>query len=197
MSMDTLTIPLFPLHTVLYPGGPLPLRIFEPRYLSLVSRCVKQSSPFGVCLIQEGEETGEPPQPFSVGTLATIIDFNRLPDGLLGIVAEGGERFAIKETHVDADRLLCAEVALIPDDPVQSIPAQYAVLSRLLQEIIHQAGPVYATLESHYDDASWVGFRLAELLPLESNFKQELLEMSSPVERLALLQDIVEELVEN
>ena len=98
---------------------------------------------------------------------------------------------------MDDERLLCAEVALIPDDPILSVPTEYAVLSRLLQEIIHQAGPVYSTLEYHFDDASWVGFRLAELLPLEANFKQELLEMSSPVKRLEMLQDIVEELVEN
>lgn len=195
--MNTLNIPLFPLQTVLFPGGPLLLRIFEPRYLSMISSCLKQSRPFGVCLIRQGSETGAAAEPHSVGTLATIIDWNRLPDGLLGITAEGGERFEVEATSIEQDQLTTAEIALIPDDPVQPVPPEFATMVELLKEIINQAGPTYAALEFHFDNASWVGFRLAELLPLESDFKQKLLEMTSPWERLRLIQDTVEELVES
>ena len=88
MSVDTFNIPLFPLGTVLFPGGPLPLRIFEPRYLDMVSDRMKQQSPFGVCLIRSGSEGGAPAELYRIGTLATIVDWNQLPDGLP--VAEEG-----------------------------------------------------------------------------------------------------------
>ncbi len=134
--MDTLTIPLFPLNTVLFPGGPIPLRIFEPRYLEMVSHCVKKQTPFGVCLLRAGQETETPAAPYEIGTLATIVDWHTLPDGLLGIVAEGGDRFTIKETKLQSNQLLTAEIALIPGEPLIDLPSKYAKLGHLLSEII-------------------------------------------------------------
>ena len=94
-SGDQIQIPLFPLGTVLFPGGPLPLRIFEPRYLDMVSDCLRNDKAFGVCLIKDGREVGEPAQPFDVGTMAKIVDWDRTDDGLLAITALGTSRFRI------------------------------------------------------------------------------------------------------
>ncbi len=194
--MFTLDIPLFPLNNVLFPGGPIPLRIFEPRYLDMVSRCIKKQTPFGVCLIRDGTETGKPATPHAIGTLASIVDWYSLPEGLLGIVAEGGERFSVNATRVQADQLLIAHVALIPQDPIVDVPPEFAKLSHLLSEIIDDAGPLYAALNRQFDDASWVSYRLAEILPLNVLIKQKLLEMSSPVERLSQLQSSLRNLID-
>ena len=193
--MDTLNIPLFPLQTVLFPEGPLPLRIFEPRYLDMVSQCMKTKSPFGVCLIRDGQEVG-PVDAHSIGTLATIVDWNRLPDGLLGIVAEGGERFSIESTTTQPNQLLIARVVLIPEDPIVPIPEKHRMLVNLVRHVFEERQDMYGGMESRFNDAGWVSFRLAESLPLDTSFKQRLLEMSSPLERLAELQLIVNELAD-
>jgi Lon protease-like protein len=194
--MDTLTIPLFPLHTVLFPGGRLPLRIFEPRYLDMISHCVKTASPFGVCLIESGEEAGKAAQPSEIGTLATVTDWNRLPDGLLGVIAEGGTRFCLRSTQVERNQLLTGEIALIPNDSLEDVPPASLELVELLKHLIKETSPSYTVSEDKFDDAAWIGFRLAEVLPLEPVFKQQLLEMSSPIDRLRMLQEVVEELTE-
>ncbi len=194
--METLNIPLFPLQTVLFPEGPLPLRIFEPRYLDMVSQCLKTDSPFGVCLIRQGQEVGTAADAHRIGTLASIVDWNRLPDGLLGIVAEGGERFSIENTKVQPNQLLIGEVALLPEDPVVAIPEKHRMLVNLVRHLFEERQDLYAGREHRFDDAGWVSFRLAESLPLEPAFKQRLLEISSPLERLAELQVIVNELAD-
>src|SRR5262249_28333950 len=109
-------IPLFPLNTVLFPGGPLSLRVFERRYLDLVRDCARNDSGFGVCLILHGREVGEPAVPAAVGTLARIVDFYTLPDGLLGIRASGGERFHVDRTRVRDNGLAHGQVEFWPDE---------------------------------------------------------------------------------
>jgi len=183
-SLNTLTIPLFPLNTVLFPGGPLPLRIFEPRYLHMVSTSLKQNQPFGVCLIREGNETGRPAEPHPIGTFAHIVDWNQLSDGLLGITARGGERFFVNRYAVGADQLLFGEVAVIPDDPVVATPDEFTPLADLLRHLLPQAGDLYSESERHFEDAGWLGCRLAELLPIDLTEKQSLLELTSPLQRL-------------
>jgi len=194
--METLNIPLFPLQTVLFPEGPLPLRIFEPRYLEMVSQCMKTESPFGVCLIREGQEVGPAPDGYSIGTLATIVDWNRLPDGLLGIVAEGGERFSIESTATQPNQLLVGQVVLLPEDPIVPVPEKHRMLVNLVRHVFEERQDLYAGAENRFDDAGWVSFRLAESLPLDLSFKQRLLEISSPLERLAELQAVVNELAD-
>jgi uncharacterized protein len=185
-------IPLFPLNTVLFPGGPLTLRIFEQRYLDLVRDCARQSCGFGVCLILQGRETGDPAVPAAVGTLARITDFYTLPDGLLGITAEGGERFHVTSTRVRDNGLVHGEVRFWPHEPRVAVPPEYALLATILERLIDKAGGPFAKVErSCYDNASWVGFRLAETLPLEQPERQELLQMTDPLERLARLMHYV------
>jgi len=186
-------IPLFPLNTVLFPGGVLPLRIFEPRYLTMVSRCLREDSPFGVVLIQEGSEAGEEiPECYAVGTLARIIDWNRLPDGLLGVSATGGERFRVLTQAVAADRLISAEVERLPAEPPAEFPPGCESLVRLLERVMESAGPIGAWQDPALDDPAWVGHRLAEILPLPLPVKQQLLELDDAVERLRRLHQLVE-----
>jgi uncharacterized protein len=185
-------VPLFPLNTVLYPGGQLQLRIFEPRYLDLVRECTRTGSAFGVCLILDGHEVGEPARPAAVGTLARITDFNHREDGLLGIGTEGGERFRVQSTRVRSDGLLRGEVALWPEEAPQQVPVEFALLQTILERLIETMGPHWQRAPRRcYDDAGWVGFRLAELLPLAGDEQQQLLEMTDAIQRLAALRDIL------
>jgi Lon protease-like protein len=186
--VQTKDIALFPLAAVLYPGGPLNLRIFEQRYIDLVRECSRDSSGFGVCLILEGREVGEAALPAAIGTLARITDFYTLPDGLLGISAEGGERFQVARTRVRDNGLIHAEVRFWPDEPSLSVPPEHGLLVTILDRLLEQIGGPFAKADrARLDDAAWVGFRLAEVLPLEPVEKQHLLQMTDPLRRLTQL----------
>jgi uncharacterized protein len=178
-------VPLFPLSTVLFPGGPLRLRIFEPRYLDMVRQCLKESRAFGVVLILEGEEAGEVASVAGSGTSARVVDFDTLPDGLLGIDCVGEQRFRVLRRWQQGDGLNVAEVDYLPDDPPCALPAELAHLGELLREVLPQLGERYAHVVAHYEDAGWVGNRWAEVLPLTVAEKQQLLELDDPLARLA------------
>lgn len=177
------TIPLFPLHTVLFPGGPLRLRIFEPRYLTMIGRCMREESGFGVALIEQGREAGGRARTVGVGTLARIVDFEQLAGGLLGITALGERRFRIVAVHIQDDGLNLADVDWLSEQHDVTIPHEHEILAQLLQRAFEQAGSTYAQ-ERRYNDASWVSMRLAEILPLQSAERQEMLEMDDARERL-------------
>jgi Lon protease-like protein len=179
---------LFPLHTVLFPGGPLRLRIFEPRYLDMVSRCMREDTGFGVALIVAGSEAGGSAQTVEIGTLARIVDFEQLEDGLLGITARGERRFRIVHVHQESDGLNVCQVEWCEDEPRAEVPPRQAVLAELLRRAIEQIGPAYGAVAPAYEDASWVGMRLAEILPLAPVERQELLELNDAAERLQWLQ---------
>ncbi|HUW52844.1 MAG TPA: LON peptidase substrate-binding domain-containing protein [Rhodanobacter sp.] len=185
-------MPLFPLSAVLFPGGQLQLRIFEPRYLDLVRECTRQGAGFGVCLILQGTETGAPAVPASIGTVAHISDFDRDDDGLLGIVAEGGSRFRVERSRARSDGLLRGDVEVWPAEPALPVPVEFALLQSILERLIETMSPRWRHApRSAYDDASWLGFRLAELLPLEPIEQQRMLELNDPLLRLAELRDIL------
>jgi hypothetical protein len=185
-------IPLFPLGTVLFPGGPLPLRIFETRYIDLVRRCLRDGSGFGVVLIREGVEAGGPALTFDVGTYARIVDFSQQPDGLLGIRAAGERRFRILERRRERDGLNVADVEWLPEESSQALPEEFAELGPALDAILTQVGEPFATLERRLDDAAWVAGRLAEILPIPPGHKQHCLELDDPVERLRFLRPMFE-----
>ena len=185
-------IPLFPLGAVLFPGGPLPLRIFEARYIDLVSRCLRDGSGFGVVLIREGAEAGGPALTFDVGTYARIVDFSRQDDGLLGIRAQGERRFRILQRRRARDGLNVADVEWLPEDPVVPLPAEFAVLGPALEAVLEQVGEPYASLERRLGDAAWVAGRLAEIVPIPPGHKQHCLELDDPVERLRFLRPLFE-----
>ena len=186
-------IALFPLGTVLFPGGPLPLRIFETRYIDLVRRCLRENSGFGVVLITEGAEAGSAaPQTADVGCYATIVDFSQQPDGLLGIQVMGGRRFRIQERWQAADGLNRASVAWLAEDAPVALPAEFAELVPVLDNVLDQVGGEYAALERRFDDATWVAARLAEVLPVPAEHKQHCLELDDPLERLRYLRPMFE-----
>ncbi len=185
-------VPLFPLGTVLYPGGQLSLRIFEPRYLDMVRECARKGAPFGVCLILEGGEVGAPATPAAVGTLAHITDFHNREDGLLGILAEGGKRFRVIRTRVRSDGLVRGDVEFWPEEAAQQVPVELALLPSILERLIENMAPHWRHASRElYDDAGWVGFRLAELLPLHADERQRMLELTDAVRRLTELRDIL------
>ena len=185
-------MPLFPLGSVLFPGGRLHLRIFEPRYLDLVRECSRHDRAFGVCLILAGQETGEPAVPAAIGTQARISDFHRDEDGLLGIVAEGGARFCVVRSRIRDDGLLRGDAKLWPGEPEVEVPVEFALLQSILERLIDTMAPHWRqTPRSNYEDASWLGFRLAELLPLDTGEQQHMLELVDPLQRLADLRDIL------
>ena len=193
-------IPLFPLRTVLFPGGRLPLRIFEQRYLDMAKACFKESGSFGICLIAAGEEVARPgarpAEPRAVGTLAHIADWDMQQLGVLDIVAQGGERFRLRRHWVEASGLLRGEVDLVESPPVLPVPGPYARLVPLLRAIIADlgntaAGSVPATPHRFFD-AGWLGMRYAEVLPIPLVARQELLEIEDSIDRLEIIYRFLE-----
>jgi len=184
-------IPLFPLSTVLFPGGPLPLRIFEPRYLDLISSCLRNESSFGVLLIRKGGETG-PATTYNTGTLARITDWYQGSDGLLGVTAVGERRFRLTSSHQQANGLNIGEVEVLPDEPTMPLPDEYRVMAEILAGVLDDLGRLYESLESHYDDAGWVSARFVEILPIALEKKQQCLENGDPVERLKIVRDLLQ-----
>ena len=184
-------VPLFPLQTVLYPGGPLPLRIFEQRYLDMISRCLKNDEAFGVVLIRTGNEIG-PAEVYEIGTLAEITDWYQGSDGLLGVTATGRERFRVLASERQADGLLVAEGEFLPPEPAQALPPDFAPMAHILAGVLDDLGRLYEDLDKHYDDAGWVGYRFAEILPITTDQKQACLEMDDPIARLETIRAVLD-----
>ena len=187
-------MPVFALNTVLYPGGPLPLRIFEPRYVDMVSDRLRRDAPFIVALIRDGSEVGGGAVTRSVGTLARIVDWNRGDDGLLGITALGGRRVRVLATETRPDGLCVATARMLDEEPASAVPGNHRRLVTLLRGLLDQLESTYRHVTPRYDDASWVGYRLSELLPMPRARKQHFLEMEDPLARLGDLTEIVEAL---
>jgi uncharacterized protein len=182
-----ISIALFPLNIVLFPGGPLPLRIFETRYVDMVRNCMRGNQRFGVALIHSGSEVGPLAETADVGTMAKIADFHQLSDGFLGLSCVGEQRFRILSRGRQADGLNLAQVEWLAAEPTVAIPERHARLADLLQTVLPQLGEVYTGMELHLDDAAWVGYRLAEILPITQAEKQFCLELDDPIQRLDVL----------
>jgi Lon protease-like protein len=182
--------PLFPLNTVLFPGGPLPLRIFETRYIDMVSQSLKTDSPFGVVLIKSGGETG-PATTHDVGTLARITDWYQGSDGLLGVTAIGESRFRLLASERQADGLNVGEIEILPAEPVLPLPEDCHAIAEMLSGVLDDLGLLYDSLERRFDDAGWVGARFVEILPIDLQEKQRCLEAADPEGRLEIVRAIL------
>ena len=190
--MSTIEIPLFPLRTVLFPGAVLPLRIFEQRYLKMIRDCARSDTGFGVCLIREGEEAVSPVKTAQVGTHAQVVDWYTLEDGLLGVSTVGTVRFMTQSVWQQEDGLFKANITVLPEPPKCRVPEAYSVLSDVLSRFMEKVGANYPqSTPEDLQDATWVGYRLSELLPLSGIEKQHLLELSDPVERLQQLIEVM------
>lgn len=193
MHGSHIEIPLFPLRTVLFPGGPLPLRIFETRYLDMIGRCLKDERGFGVLAIRDGSESGSA-EVHQVGTLANIVDWYQFDDGLLGITVVGQSRFVLHSVRQQDDGLNLGEVDFLEPETEVELPERYHDLLMLLQNVMSELEAQYRFVEKDYGDAGWVGCRLAEVLPLSLEQKQMCLEISDPIRRLDVLKPFVENL---
>jgi Lon protease-like protein len=181
------TLPIFPLGTVLFPGAILPLRIFEVRYVDMARACLRDGTAFGVCLIREGSEVGAPAVPELIGCTARIVDCDAEELGILKVRAEGLDRFRIVSHEVSRQGLIVGEVEPLPPEASVSEAAGLAECAEFLRKVILAIGAGRFNQPQRFDDATWVSFRLAEILPLRIDVKQKLLELTDATLRLAVL----------
>jgi hypothetical protein len=188
-------LPLFPLHTVLFPGGLLPLKIFEARYLDMASQCLREQTPFGVCLLKSGAEVAQPDDPAvpgAVGCLAQIEQCDVESFGMLLISARGTRRFRLLSHRVEPDGLLVGMAEPMPDDvPLEGGErlARFGACAEVLERIIatireRDAASVPFAEPFRFDDPSWVSNRLAEVLPISPRARQKLMELTDAGERI-------------
>jgi len=188
-------VPLFPLKTVLFPGGLLPLKVFEQRYIDMTKACLAHNSPFGVCLITQGDEVGASrdalPQFCAIGTLARISDWDMPQLGILHIATMGESRFHVQNHSVEESGLVVGDVAPISPEPRLPLAEVFTPLAKLLELIAGRIGPQNFPAAHDYGDSSWVGYRLSELLPLPLHIKQSMLEINDAEVRLKVLQQFL------
>lgn len=182
-------VSIFPLNTVLFPDGLLPLRVFEQRYIEMTKACLRDDRPFGVCLIREGGEVGQAAVPEPVGCLARIVNWEMPQLGVFQLLARGAERFRIRDMQVQPNQLIVASVeAMAPDTGRERVDPE---CDNLLRVIIEKAGAERFPAPLRLDDAAWVGYRLAEVLPIDTATRQGLLELTDAQQRLARLRRIL------
>jgi len=185
-----LKIPLFPLSSIVLPGGKLPLRLFEPRYIRMVSLCMKEEIGFGVCLAQSSGENSDTLLPYPIGTLTKIVDFDQGEDGLLQITAVGVQEFRLAGYEQEADKLLIGEVELQDRPDRFAMPMEFSSLAVKLSQILDHLEPHISFPDRDLDDAEWVCNRLLELLPIDAGEKFEMLNSFDTVSRLQALDDL-------
>lgn len=188
-----MTIPLFPLNMVIFPEGETQLKIFEPRYIDMISECLRTDGGFGICLIKEGKEVGENTDFFHMGTFVKIIDWDQMDDGLLGIRVKGERRFRVNNAEIRSDNLNVGEVEWLDEDDA-ILPDSYQSFSDLLKVIGNRYELPFLTDSERFDEANWVSDRLADLLPFEISAKQELLEMDNALHRFDYMQGLLEKI---
>lgn len=185
------TIPLFPLNSILFPKGRISLQIFESRYVDMIRQCLKEQSGFGVVLIETGSEVAHAGQKLDIhriGTYSKVVDWNQLPNGLLGITAEGQTTFKIVESWREGNDLCKAEVVFRDFDSVDSDPVdvgeQFQEYVDLLAGLSKHPAIEELKLNISFENLREVAWRLSELLPISNRDKQALLELSDPFDRL-------------
>jgi hypothetical protein len=184
---ESFEIPLFPLKTVLFPGSKLSIKVFEPRYMEMVSACLRNKEAFGVCLIRDGEETGKPALHADMGCAAEIIDWDMQQQGVLNIQVLGLQRFHVENAHVEPNGLIVARAVHIASEAPQPLPANHRACATLLRRLIEHLGVERFMPPLNYDDTVWVSYRLAELLPLKLSVRQNMLEMNDSLVRIEIL----------
>jgi Lon protease-like protein len=186
-------LPIFPLATVLFPGAMLPLKIFEVRYIDMARDCLRNGTPFGVCLIREGAEVGTPAVPMPVGCLARIVECDVEELGVLKVRIEGTARFRLNSTEVNKQGLILGEIEPLAAEATVTDTQGLDACADFLRKVIPAIGAERFAVPLRYDDASWVGFRLAEILPLRMDVKQKLLEVTDAALRLGVLHRFLRE----
>jgi Lon protease-like protein len=190
-GFESSTLPLFPLNTVVFPGGQLPLRVFEQRYLDMIKQAIAGNTPFGICAIREGSETGTPAIPHAVGTRVHITDWDMPQTGIMHIDTRAQERFVIRSTHTEPNGLLIGTVEEVSSEAATAVPNELELAVEILRHIIDEYGDAHFPAPHEFDNAVWVGYRLSEVLPLKLSIKQNLLEMNDSVTRLRILAEFL------
>ena len=183
---ESFELPIFPLGSVLFPGGTLALKIFEQRYMDMAKDCLKRAKPFGIALIREGQEVGAPAAPHPVGTCALIDDWDMPNLGVLQVNVVGGARFRIVSSIVSASGLIIGMVTAVDADSAAS-GVEVVACANFLKKILTQINMIEGVAESQFSDASWVSFRITELLPFGGAVKQKMLELTDAKIRLEIL----------
>lgn len=196
-------MPLFPLSTVLYPGGVLPLQIFEVRYLDLIKRCLREDTEFGVISLFEGGEIQRPGEQVSLaqyGTLARIEHCEAPAPALLRVQTVGTRRFKLRNIHQEKGGLWVGDIELLEVDPPVPLPDDLQHCATKLQEVLESLEEQDIPEDQwpfqrpyHFDDCSWVANRWCELLPMEKPVKLQLLSLENPLLRLELINDLMQE----
>ena len=192
-SREPSALPLFPLKTVLFPGGVLPLKVFEQRYVTMTKACLKDDSPFGVCLLIRGDEVAGAAAAKSglafapIGTLARITAWDMPQLGILHLRTEGATRFQVQAHTIAEDGLVVGQVTSLAPEPALALPDAFQPLANLLELLINRVGKGNFPAELALTDASWVSYRLAEILPLPLAIKQSMLEINHSAIRLKVL----------
>lgn len=185
-------VPLFPLSATVLPGGRIPLQLFEPRYLDMLSSCMRDDRGFVVLLLREGEETGSRAVFYDIGTYVRIVDFQQLDNGLLGITAEGCSKVVVTRSWQAQDGLNLGDAERLPPEPDQQVPARHRELASVLKALLRHPAVKSLAMSVDFASARDVGWRLTELLPLDGQEKQRLLEIQDPLTRLDRLQTLLE-----
>jgi len=182
--------PLFPLNTLVCPGGKLPLRVFEPRYLDMVKRCLRSEEGFVVVMLKgSSDETSVSSQIYRVGTLVKIIDFDQDEQGILCIVSEGMHRVKISDPECQDDGLWLGNISKFDEDKFVSLPDEFSELQSVLKALVQHPVVKELNMDIDYDDGRQIGWRLTELLPLDNSQKQYLYELQDPIRRLEKISD--------
>jgi len=196
VTVALMNVPLFPLNSIVLPRGRIPLQLFEPRYIDMLTRCLKEDRGFVVVLLQEGGETGRTAAFYDIGTYVRIIDFQQLDNGLLGITVEGESKVSVVRSWQQEDGLNVGDVECLMEEAESEVPARYNELPSVLKALFRHPVIRDLNMEIDYGDARDVGWRLTELLPLDKQEKQKLVELQDPLERLSRLQELLEALEE-
>lgn len=196
-------LPLFPLNTVLFPDGILPLKVFETRYIDMVRDCMKRATPFGVVLIKSGQEVGAAAEPETIGCLAHIVQWDAPQLGVLLLRTQGGARFRILETRTCKDQHLEARVEML-NDVSSVLQKQHQACADALKLVIHDIQTKgYAEQENDFEnpfpetlqlnEAGWVANRWSEILPIPLKARQKLLELGDPQSRLTIIHQYLQQ----
>ena len=193
MSAARAEIPIFPLNAVLFPGGLLPLRIFEQRYMDMAKGCLRDNEPFGVCLIRSGREVGAPATPEPIGCTAKIVEWDMQQLGVLSVKAQGGQRFRILDSRITAAGLTRASIEMLPQDADTGLAGQFDACANVLKAVIKAHGPQIMAEPYLFDSSSWVSSRLTEILPVPLAAKQKLLELEDAAQRIEILSKFLQQ----
>lgn len=188
---ETFALPLLPIHSVLFPGGRLTLKVFEARYVELANACIADNTPIGLCLIRDDIKTGMAAQPERVGCLVEIAGWEKLTGDMLSIDVHGKQRFHVDRLERGNDGRWLARATLISQEPRQSLPRKHRACAVALRRMIEHLGVAYFAQPLLFEDAVWVGYRLAELLPLKASARQDMLEMNDSLVRIEILHNFL------